>query len=190
MLDARGIDGDTASRFADAEQLPLRDASFDVVACQFGAMFFPDKIAAHREAHRVLRKGGRYLLVIWDALGANPTHHVTERALAELFPDDPPTFISRIPFSYSRRETIESDLHEAGFEDVEIETVEGRSRAISPGHAALGLTQGSPMRFEIEARDPAKLDEATERVAEALTELGNANAVVAPMSALFVIATK
>ena len=190
VLDARGLPGETASRYADALDLPCRDESFDAVVCQFGIMFFPDKVQGNREAHRVLRDGGRYLLVIWDKLSANPSQRVVEEALKPMFPDNPPSFISRMPFGYSEHEQIEADLHAAGFEDVEIETIEGRSRAISPHHAAIGLTQGSPMRLEIEARDPSRLNEATERVAEALTALGNESAVTVPMSALFVTATK
>ncbi len=41
---------------ADASQLPFADESFDVVVCQFGAMFFPDKPKAYSEARRVLRE--------------------------------------------------------------------------------------------------------------------------------------
>jgi ubiquinone/menaquinone biosynthesis C-methylase UbiE len=47
---------------ADALDLPFQDQSFDVVACQFGAMFFPDKVQAYKEARRVLKTGGRYFL--------------------------------------------------------------------------------------------------------------------------------
>ena len=43
---------------ADAMRLPFDDESFDVVVCQFGAMFFPDKVQAFAEARRVLRAGG------------------------------------------------------------------------------------------------------------------------------------
>src|ERR1051325_10679142 len=45
-------------RQADAMQLPFQDASFDAVVCQFGAMFFPDKVRAFAEARRTLRPGG------------------------------------------------------------------------------------------------------------------------------------
>ena len=41
--------------------LPFGDGEFDVVVCQFGVMFFPDKQAAFGEAVRVLRPGGRYV---------------------------------------------------------------------------------------------------------------------------------
>jgi ubiquinone/menaquinone biosynthesis C-methylase UbiE len=57
---------------AAATALPFADASFDAVVCQFGVMFFPDKDKGHREAHRVLVNGGRYLFSVWDSHRHNP----------------------------------------------------------------------------------------------------------------------
>jgi ubiquinone/menaquinone biosynthesis C-methylase UbiE len=59
-------------READALALPFDDGSFDLVVCQFGIMFYPDKVAGNAEARRVLRDGGRYLLAIWNHLDKNP----------------------------------------------------------------------------------------------------------------------
>src|SRR4051812_28639540 len=56
---------------ADALALPVQDGSFDVVACQFGAMFFPDKIRAYGEARRALRAGGHFVFSVWDRIGEN-----------------------------------------------------------------------------------------------------------------------
>src|SRR5690242_6913191 len=55
-------------RQADALALPFPDRSFDAVACQFGAMFFPDRVAGYREASRVLRPGGRFVFSVWDRI--------------------------------------------------------------------------------------------------------------------------
>ena len=44
-------------------------ASFDVALCQQGLQFFPDRIAALREIHRVLVPGGRVLLSVWKSAG-------------------------------------------------------------------------------------------------------------------------
>src|ERR1043165_4426053 len=49
----QGPDSRIRWRQADALALPFADATFDVVCCQFGAMFFPDRSAAYREAKRV-----------------------------------------------------------------------------------------------------------------------------------------
>jgi ubiquinone/menaquinone biosynthesis C-methylase UbiE len=45
-------------RKADAQALPFEDAAFDLVCCQFGVMFFPDRQLGYREAKRVLKPGG------------------------------------------------------------------------------------------------------------------------------------
>lgn len=56
---------------ADALKLPFEDASFDVVFCQFGAMFFPDRAAGYAEAGRVLRTGGCFVCTVWDRIEDN-----------------------------------------------------------------------------------------------------------------------
>src|SRR5690349_8292422 len=56
----------------DATSLPYRDGDFDAVACQFGVMFFPDRLAAYREVRRVLRPGGTFLFNAWCPLADNP----------------------------------------------------------------------------------------------------------------------
>src|SRR6185369_4828625 len=50
---------------ADALALPFAEGSFDLVVCQFGLMFFPDKVKGNAEARRILREGGHYIAVIW-----------------------------------------------------------------------------------------------------------------------------
>ena len=58
-------------RQADALSLPFEDASFDLVVCQFGVMFYPDKIKGGSEARRMLRDGGHYLFAVWDRIDRN-----------------------------------------------------------------------------------------------------------------------
>jgi ubiquinone/menaquinone biosynthesis C-methylase UbiE len=48
-------------RKADAQALPFEDATFDLVCCQFGVMFFPDRQLGYREAKRVLKPDGCFL---------------------------------------------------------------------------------------------------------------------------------
>ena len=61
---------------ADALALPFEDLRFDAVVCQFGAMFFPDKTQGYREAHRVLKPGGRFFFNVWDRIEANEIAYV------------------------------------------------------------------------------------------------------------------
>ena len=178
-------------RQADAQSLPFPDESFDAVVCQFGVMFLPDRIAAYREARRVLKPGGRFLFNAWDRLDANPVTELVAAAVAALFPDDPPNFFARVPFGYHDKDRIAADLRSAAFERIESETVEKRSRSPSARDAATGLTHGTPLRAEIEERGAGRLGEATDAAAAALSALsGSDGTIEAPMSAHVFVATR
>jgi len=58
---------------ASALALPFADSGFDVVLCQQGLQFFPDKALALREMRRVLRPGGRLALSVWNNAGPYST---------------------------------------------------------------------------------------------------------------------
>lgn len=153
---------------ADALALPFEDAAFEAVACQFGAMFFPDKIKGYREAYRVLKPGGHLFFNVWDEIAANEFADVVTQALAQLFPHDPPQFLARTPHGYHDIETIRGELKAAGFASISVDAVEGRSVAASPRDPAIAYCQGTPLRNEIEARAPSRLSEATDHAADAL----------------------
>lgn len=155
-------------RHADALQLPFGDGSFDVVVCQFGAMFFPDRTAGYAEALRVLRPGGRFILAVWDRIEENAFADEVTTALAALFPLDPPRFLARTPHGYHDPALIREDLRHAGFTGIQIDTRTEESRAASARDAAIAYCQGTPLRNEIEARDAGALDAATDRAAEAI----------------------
>ena len=159
---------------ADALALPFADESFDAVACQFGVMFFPDKVRAYTEAHRVLKPGGRFIFNVWDTISANEFADVVTQALAEFFPDDPPRFLARTPHGYSDVLCIQQELSAAGFLSISCDAVERVSKASSPIGPAVAYCQGTPLRNEIEARDPTRLEEATKFAADALkSRFGN-----------------
>jgi ubiquinone/menaquinone biosynthesis C-methylase UbiE len=158
-----------AWRLANALQLPFDDASFDIVVCQFGAMFFPDKVAAYREAHRVLRPGGAFLFSVWDRIEENEFADTITQALGALFPEDPPLFMKRTPHGYFDHEVITRDLVNAGFDATpRIDTAARRSHASSAQEVAIAYCQGTPLRNDIEARAHTSLDEATSACATAI----------------------
>jgi ubiquinone/menaquinone biosynthesis C-methylase UbiE len=168
---ARRMQGDDPRldwRQADALDLPFGDSCFDAVLCQFGAMFFPDRVQGYAEARRVLRPGGRFLFSIWDRIETNEFADAVTRAVGELFPGDPPRFLARTPHGHGDTGVIRKELEAAGFRDIAIETLTGTSRAPSSRHPAVGYCQGTPLRNEIEARDPARLDEATGHAARTI----------------------
>lgn len=153
---------------ADGLALPFGNQGFDAVVCQFGVMFFPDRIAGYREARRVLRSAGRYLFSVWDAIQSNAFVLNVTQTLHDLFPDDPPRFMERTPHGYHDIPAITADVRAAGFSSVEIETIAYSSHARSALDAATAYCQGNPLAVEIEARAPGKLQDVTETVAAGL----------------------
>ena len=175
---------------ADAQELPFEDGTFDLVICQFGSMFFPDKVRGHSEARRVLREGGHYLLAIWDRIERNKITHAAQNALIECFPDDPPLFMREGPFGYHDTLKIETDLHDAGFGAVEIETIELRSKSSSARDAALALFYGTPMGVEVEERQAGSGQFVLEAVERALQPFEGTGGIDAPMAAHVVSASR
>jgi ubiquinone/menaquinone biosynthesis C-methylase UbiE len=175
---------------ANALELPFEDSSFDLVACQFGLMFFPDRVRANAEVRRVLRQGGRYLALVWDDLEKNPASQIAQATVASLYERDPPSFLSRVPFAYFDKDVIRRDLVAADFADITIETIAAESDATNAQDAATGLVAGCPLRSEIEDRDPAGLDRAVRATAEALEALQTSTGFRSTLSAHLIVARK
>ncbi|MBO9655813.1 class I SAM-dependent methyltransferase [Rhizobium sp. BR 250] len=173
---------------ADAQELPFEDAAFDLVFCQFGAMFFSDRPAAYREAKRVLKPGGHYLFNVWDRIEENHFANDVTNALAQLFPNDPPRFMARTPHGYHDTALIRRELADAGFSRVTMETVAAQSRASSPRIPAIAYCQGTLLRTEIEARAPGKLDAATDYAAAAIEARHGGGEVAAKIQAHVILA--
>jgi SAM-dependent methyltransferase len=150
--------------------LPFENESFDVVACQFGVMFFPDKAQAFKEARRVLKPSGHYYFSVWDKISNNQFAELVTQALEEMFPNDPPRFLARTPHGHYDVDLLRLHLKAAGFTSISAAAIDARSRAPSPREPALAYVQGTPLRNEVEARDPARLEEATTRASRAIAE--------------------
>lgn len=118
----------------------------------------------------MLRPQGRFLFNVWDSISVNEFTDVATSALAEVFPDDPPRFMARTPHGYHDPQRLRDDVAAAGFTDIRVEAVEAVSRASSARDVAVALCQGTPLRTEIEARDAARLEEATGHATAALEQ--------------------
>jgi len=184
----QGADSRIEWRQADALDLPFGDASFDVVCCQFGAMFFPDRSAGYAEARRVLKPGGRFVFSVWDRIEENAFADDVTNAVATVFPDDPPRFLARTPHGYHDVALIRADLTRAGFTNIRIETREKTSRAPSARDVAIAYCQGTPLRNEIEARDAGLLELATDRAAEAMERRHGKGPVAGKIQAHVIVA--
>ena len=151
-------------RVADAQSLDFPPATFDLIVCQFGVMFFPDKPAAFAQAARVLRPGGHYVFTVWDRVDRSrfPT---LMAALAELLP----LTIHRTssPASHTAittRSRSAPTVAAGGLALEDIERVELRGIAASARTLAEGFCFGTPLRFGLQAR--GDLSELADAVAE------------------------
>jgi ubiquinone/menaquinone biosynthesis C-methylase UbiE len=170
-------DGRITWQKTDALALPFPDDRFDAVACQFGVMFFPDKVQGYRDARRVLKPGGSFVFNVWDRIAENEFADVVTQALEAVFPADPPRFMPRTPHGYHDVEQIRQHLTAAGFAFIAVDTLTATSRASSAHDVAIAYCQGTPLRNEIEARDRSRLEEATQRSADALARKFGSGAV-------------
>jgi SAM-dependent methyltransferase len=168
-------------RQADATQLPFADNEFDVIACQFGAMFFPDKRAAFAETRRVLTADGRLLMNIWNALETHDFQAALVASLERVFPADPPTFMASVPHGYGDPDVVVADLAAAGLHHVRVDTIVLEGHAASVAELAAGYCLGTPLRAGIEAR--GDLEAATERVAREMEARLGTGPVTGRMSA-------
>ena len=173
---------------ADASALPFPDRSFDAIVCQFGYMFVPDKSAAMREAHRVLKPGGSFLFNVWDSFEANPFAEIAHGTIASFFDRDPPKFYD-IPFSLYDSKVVRELLQNAGWEKIESFSEAKPCRASSAKDFATGLVRGNPVGTEATERgvDPEKIIDA---VAKKLAERFGAAPLEGPMRAIVWQATK
>lgn len=166
---------------ADGSRLPFPDGSVDVVVCQFGAMFFPDRTAAYAEFRRVLAPSGRLLLNTWDTLDTHGFGRAVVDALGLVFPGDVPSFLATVPHGYADPEVVVRDLQDAGCAVESVETVTLEGRAASATDVATGFCTGTPLRGEIEAR--GDLSATTRFVGTELTAHFGNGPMVAPMTA-------
>jgi ubiquinone/menaquinone biosynthesis C-methylase UbiE len=137
-------------RPADAAALPFADNSFDVLLCQFGVMFFPDKDKSYREARRVLVPGGHYLFSVWDSHQYNSFARITHQVTQSFFPTDPPQFQS-VPFGY-RFDPIKDSLLAAGFTNI-VAVLKRLEKAVPDlSTLARGQVYGSPIIDHVRQR--------------------------------------
>ena len=173
---------------ADAQDLGLADGCADVVVCQFGIMFFPDKRQAFAEAARVLTPGGTLLFTSWDVVDASAFPAALVESVNRVLPDDPPTFVVRVPHGYTDHERIRADLAAAGLEPLALERVTLPGHASSARSLAEGFCRGTPLRFALEQRGDLAI--LTETVAREMTAILGAGPVTGNLTAILIRARK
>ena len=124
---AKSLGPDIEWQEGDLQGLPFADELFDLVICQQGLQFLPDRDAGLKEIYRVIRPGGRMVLGLWTELTKSPGHAVLFGALGALLGVDmaqPP------PWSLADGTQVLKLVSAAGF--IGVETTVMSSRATFP----------------------------------------------------------
>ncbi|HVS69141.1 MAG TPA: methyltransferase domain-containing protein [Mycobacteriales bacterium] len=166
---------------ADALSLPYDADEFDAVVCQFGVMFFPDKVAGMAEALRVLAAGGTFYANSWGPLESHEFEAAYMTAVRTVIPDDPPTFLADVPHGYADPEQLAEDARTAGFRTVAVETITLQTGTFTAYDAAMGYCGGTPMRAGLESH--GDLDELSVAIAQETERLLGRDPTSARMTA-------
>jgi SAM-dependent methyltransferase len=141
-----GIDWHEAS----AEALPFQDGTFDVVLCQMGLQFFPDKLAALRQARRVLVPGGRLAL---NVPGPTPRiFGILADGLARHVKPEVAGFVHQV-FSLHEVQELESLVSGTGFVDVSIRASDERLHLAAPEEFLWQYLHSTPLAAAVAELD-------------------------------------
>src|SRR3972149_1283094 len=104
-------------REGNAMALPLPDGAFDVVLCQHGLQFVPDRAGAVREMRRVLAPGGRALVIVLQALARHPVFEALMESVARHL--SLPVSAVMTPFALCDAAELRTLFKAAGFKQVD-----------------------------------------------------------------------
>jgi SAM-dependent methyltransferase len=110
-------------RVSPAAPLDVDDEAFDVVTCQQGLQFFPDRPAAVKEMYRALKSGGRVVAAVWREIALQPSFAALDAALHECLPADQAGQFGA-PFRWPSPEGLGAAFANNGFDDVSVYRVE------------------------------------------------------------------
>jgi ubiquinone/menaquinone biosynthesis C-methylase UbiE len=174
---------------ANAMELPFGDGAFDLAVCQFGVMFFPDKVASFREVSRVLSPHGCYVFNVWSRNGLNPFSQIAHSVIAGFFPEDPPVFY-KVPFHYDDPDRVRHDLMEAGWHRVSHETIKLEKQIVDLDRFARALVYGNPVSEEIQSRGGVDPEAVVTKIRDELEAAFQQSDMVMPLEATTFVCRK
>lgn len=171
-------------REGDASAIPFEAESFDIVFCEFGLMFFPDKVAALKEMRRVLSPSGCLTILVWGSINKCPGQLAMRESWERHFGMDGARMFYR-QHSLSDPETVNSLINEAGFRDVSVQTSMGVVRLASSEQ--LVRSYGAMAEIQADAKTRA---EVFDEVSASLQSYMSAEGLVYPIEAIIASAKK
>jgi len=164
----------------DAAAMPLPDDAFDVVLCQQGFQFFPDRAGAAREMCRVARPGGRLAATVWRPIEFAPGHEALADAV-ERYGGPEAAAVRRAPYEIGGAAVIRDILAGAGFTDVRIVIAVDIARFESPADLVQSAVAGTPLAAFMADSPPETVEDVIGMVAERLADYLDDDGLALPM---------
>ncbi|MDH3754019.1 MAG: methyltransferase domain-containing protein [Acidimicrobiia bacterium] len=170
-----------------ADDIALPTGSFDVVACQQGVQFFPDRRAALVEMRRVCRGGGRMGFSVWRPIDECPSFRAVAAGLSEALGADAADAYRGGPWGWTDPAAMTEVTEGAGFIDVQAvaRTLSVRFHSVEQLAATVGA---APVGAQLDA-SPSEVRRAfLDATAAAIQPFLRGTAVVAPTATTVVTA--
>lgn len=171
-------------REGDVCAIPFADETFDAVFCTFALMFFPDRVAALKEMHRILKPGRCMALAVWGAMQKCPGQTAIKESWEHHFGADAAAGFVR-QHVLGDPETVHPLIHEAGYDQVSVQSTMGAVRFPSPEH--LVRSYGALIGKQTDEQTRASL---IEEVSAALQPYVGADGLVYPIETILASARK
>ena len=107
-----------------AGSLRVPDDAFDLVTCQQGLQFFPDRPAALTEMRRALRPGGQLGIAIWGAIEDCPPFAALANALGRVLGAETADAYEAGPWGFSDSDSLARLVKDSGFTNVKVRRYE------------------------------------------------------------------
>ncbi|MBS1486419.1 MAG: class I SAM-dependent methyltransferase [Bacteroidetes bacterium] len=149
---------------ADMQNLPMNENSFDLVVCQFGIMFPPDKQKVFDEAYRVLKPGGQFLFSTWDKIENVGIFNLifNEHVIPFFKGEDTSRFL--VPFSLYDTRQLNNFLLHSKFSNTKLEQVVLKGIGRSAEDLVKGFFTTHSVGEEVAARNPEEFELIAERM--------------------------
>ena len=166
----------------NADKLPFPNNVFDIVYCQLGLQFFPDRPAALREMHRVLVAGGRLAVMVWGGLQESPGFAKLADLLQRHIGREAASFM-HAPFSLSDPEELAALARSAGFRDVAVQSRDGTVQFPSIEHFIANYVAGTPLAGYVSAAGEEAREHLLSEAQSALRKFVENGELVFPIAA-------
>lgn len=174
---------------ADVTALPFSNAKFDVLLCQQGLQYFPDRSRALKEINRVLVNEGRIVFSVWRPIEFSPFYFTLHKVLEEYINREAASILASA-YTLSDPIQVKTLLEGANFKNIKIRIVI-KQMPYSPLEEFLfGSLSASPFAYDILMLDGIVREEMFQAIRKSISNYIDDDGLAAPMECYVVSATK